>query len=239
MTFRTFSLSEAADYLHLPPATLEDFARRGEVPCQRQGKRLTFLADELEEWASRRLLGLDDRRLTDFHVRSSARYHDLSPDAAILTKLLKPEWIRPALDCRSKPSVIRAMVDLADSTGLVAYRDELLEGVTEREGLCSTALAGGMAMLHPRVHEPYMFDDSFIVLGRTVADIPFGSPDRSTSDVFFLICCQDDRIHLHVLARLCMICQHTGALTLLRGSDSADEIFRILCDAESQIISAL
>ena len=57
--------------------------------------------------------------------------------------------------------------------------------------------------------------------------------------MFFLVCCQDDRIHLHVLARLCMICQHTGALTLLRGSDSREEMYRILCDAESQLISSL
>ncbi len=71
------------------------------------------------------------------------------------------------MTCRSKSSVIREMVELADRTGLLCYRDELLESLVEREKLCTTALSGGLALLHPRNHEPYMFEDSFVVLGKT------------------------------------------------------------------------
>ena len=239
MPFRSFTLAEVADYLHLKPAAVEDLARRGEIPCLRQGKHLSFSCADIEEWASRRLLGLSEERLADFHHRSTTKYHDLSPNVAIIPRLAKPGWIHPGMTCRSKPSVIRQMADYAEETDLLCYHEELLESLVEREKLCSTALAGGMAMLHPRVHEPYMFEDSFVVLGKTIAPIPFGSPDRSTTDVFFLICCQDDRIHLHVLARLCMMCQHTGLLTLLRDTDDPGEMYARLVEAEEQVIKQL
>ena len=236
MPFRTFSLAEAAEYLHLAETRLEELARRGEIPCEKQGGRLVFRHNAVDEWASQRLLGSSADKLEDFHRRSTAKYHDLAAEAAMVPTLLKPEWIRPALTCRSKSSVLHEMVALADSTGLLCYRDELLESLAEREKLCSTALSGGLALLHPRNHEPYMFEDSFVVAGKTVGQVPFGSPDGSTTDIFFLICCQDDRIHLHVLARLCMMCHQTSLLLEMRGTDDPQEMHRILVASEQQVI---
>ncbi len=236
MGFRVFNLAEAAEYLHLAEDVLEELARSGEIPCERQGKRLVFRHKAIDEWASRRLLGFSGEKLSDFHQRSTAKYHDLSTDSAIIPALLEPEWIETQMSCRTKSSVIFEMVEMADRTGLLCYRNELLDSLIEREKLCSTALAGGLALLHPRNHEPYMFEDSFIVVGKTTAQVLFGSPDRSTTDVFFLICCQDDRIHLHVLARLCMMCHQTSLLLEMRGTDDPAELHRILVASEEQIL---
>ena len=236
MPFRVFNLSEAAEYLHLTEDAVEELARRGEIPCDKQGGRLVFRHNAVDEWASRRLLESSDEKLADFHRRSTAKYHDLSSDAAIIPALIQPEWIEAGMTCRSKSSVMRQMVELADRTGRLCYRDELLESLVEREKLCSTALSGGLALLHPRNHEPYMFEDSFIVVGTTIAQIPFGSPDRSTTDIFFLICCQDDRIHLHVLARLCVMCHQTSLLLEMRGTNDPQELHRILAASEQQVI---
>lgn len=236
MPFRVFNLAEAAEYLQLAEKAVEEMARRGEIPSEKQGNRLLFRHNAIDEWASRRVLEFSDEKLSDFHRRSSAKYHDLSHEAAIVPALLKPEWILPEMTCRSKPSVIRQMVELADSTGLLCYHDELAESLIEREKLCSTALSGGLALLHPRNHEPYMFEDSFVVLGKTIGEVPFGSPDRSTTDIFFLICCQDDRIHLHVLARLCMMCHQTSLLLEMRETNDPQELYRLLVASEQQVI---
>ena len=236
MPFRIFNLAEAAEYLQLEEKRVEELARLGEIPCERQGGRLIFRHNAVDEWASRRLLEANGEKLADFHRRSTAKYHDLSDEAAIVPALMKPEWIQPQLTCRSKSSVLREMVELADATGLLCYRDELLESLVEREKLCSTALSGGLALLHPRNHEPYMFEDSFVVVGKTIAQVPFGSPDRSTTDIFFLICSQDDRIHLHVLARLCMMCHQTSLLLEMRGTNDPQELHRILVASEQQVI---
>ena len=236
MPYRMLNLAEAAEYLQLSAQVLEDLARRGEIPCEKQGGRLAFRHNAIDEWASRRLLASSEDKLSDFHRRSTAKYHDLSSEAAIVPALLKPEWIAPAMTCRTKASVLRQMVDLADRTGRLCYRAELLESLVEREKLCSTALAGGLALLHPRNHEPYMFEDSFLVVGRTITPIPFGSPDGSTTDIFFLICCQDDRIHLHVLARLCMMCHHTSLLLEMRQTQDPAELAGILAAREQQVV---
>lgn len=236
MPFRVFNLAEAADYLQLEEKRVEELARLGEIPCEHQGGRLIFRHNAVDEWASRHLLEANGEKLADFHRRSTANYHDLSDEAAIVPALMKPEWIRPQLTCRSKSSVLREMVELADATGLLCYRDELLESLVEREKLCSTALSGGLALLHPRNHEPYMFEDSFVVVGKTIAQVPFGSPDRSTTDIFFLICSQDDRIHLHVLARLCMMCHQTSLLLEMRGTNDPQELHRLLAACEQQVI---
>ena len=129
MPFRFFNLAEAAEFLHLPEDRVAELARRGEIPCERQGTRLTFRHHALDEWASRNLLEASAEKLAEFHRRSTAKYHDLSDEAAMVPALMKPEWIRPAMTCRSKASVLREMVDMADGTGLLCYRDELLESL--------------------------------------------------------------------------------------------------------------
>ncbi len=132
------------------------------------------------------------------------------------------------------------MVAQAERTGLLtATAAELLAALKEREALCPTALPGGLALLHPRNHDPFMFSDSFLVLGRTARPIPFGALDGMGTDLFFLACCQDDRIHLHVLARLCMMCSQTGLLSSLRSAADHDEMLAVLLVAEDEIIRQL
>ena len=81
-----------------------------------------------------------------------------------------------------------------------------------------------------------MFEDSFIAFGRSVRPVPFGSPDGGTTDLFFLLCCQNDKLHLHVLARLCMICHHTSALYDVRLAKTAEEIIEVLEKAEREVV---
>jgi PTS system nitrogen regulatory IIA component len=113
------------------------------------------------------------------------------------------------------------MVALAEESGLVASPRDLLTKLEEREKICATALEGGVALLHPAVHDPHLFLDSLVFLGRTIQPIPFGAPDGSVTDLFFLVCCRDGRLHLHVLARLCMMCLHTDLLAGLRAAPDA------------------
>jgi nitrogen PTS system EIIA component len=239
MPHRTFTLKEVAEYLHISRADIEQLARRKEIPFIMQGDRCVFRKIDIDAWASRRILGFSDQQLTDYHKGTSAKSHDLSAKHAILPELIQPGFINADLAAKTKSSVVREMVALADSTGLLNFPDDLLIGIEEREKMCSTALAGGIALLHMAVHESYISDDSFIVLARAIQAIPFGSPDGQTTDLFFLICAQDDRIHLHTLARLCMMCYHTSLLMDLREAESAEAMHKILLNAENQVIKGL
>jgi mannitol/fructose-specific phosphotransferase system IIA component (Ntr-type) len=131
------------------------------------------------------------------------------------------------------------MVKLAERTDLVSDPTDLLRMIEERERLCSTALPEGYALIHPRHHDPYMFAESFAVFGRAVQGIHFGAPDGTPTDLFFIVCCQDDRLHLHTLARLCTMCMQTGLLFALRQAETADQMLLALCQAEEEIIRRL
>ncbi|HVV72439.1 MAG TPA: PTS sugar transporter subunit IIA, partial [Verrucomicrobiae bacterium] len=109
----------------------------------------------------------------------------------------------------------------------------LLAGLQAREQLCSTGLPGGLALLHIREPEPYLFESMFIVLGRSVQQIPFGAPDGRPTDLFFLIACPDPSMHLHCLARVCLIAQSGELVQNLRNASDAQSMYDCLVSAET------
>ncbi|MGD9872846.1 MAG: PTS sugar transporter subunit IIA [Kiritimatiellia bacterium] len=239
MPEKTFNLEEVAEYLHIPPHDIERMAREGEIPCARKGTRLEFRRREVDAWASKRIMNFSSGDLTKYHRVTSAKNHDLTRNHAIIPELMRVEYIDAAMNSKTQPSVIRDMVTLANRTGLLVYPDDLLDSLVKRENLGSTALTGGFAILHPQHHEPYMFEDSFIALGRTVQPVPFSSPDGQQTSIFFLLCCQDDRTHLHMLARICMMCQYTSLIMDLQLATDAQEMMKSMASAEEQVIRGL
>lgn len=240
MPHRIFNLSEVAEYLHVPRPDVESLVRRSEIPHERKGAKLIFRRTDIDAWASQRILKTRDKKLADFHRKSSASHLTLSKQSAVLPELIRaPSYVEPALKAKTRASTLQEMVRLAEATGLVLRRAELLTSLQERERMCSTALSGGMALLHPRTHDPYMFEASFITLGRTVQPIPFGSPDGMQTDLFFLVCCQDDKIHLHVLARLCVLCYQTSLVLELRDASTAEQMVDMIFRAEQEVVKGL
>ena len=239
MPYRTFNLNEAAVYLHMARANLETMVQRREIPVETQGQRLVFRKKDIDAWASRRILGLSHKRLTTYHKQTSAPTRDRSHQSLSVTALVRPEAIEPALTSKTKSSVLRDMVALADRAGGVGNPRDFLQSLVERERLCSTALADGIALLHPRNHDPYMVVNSFISIGRAIHPVPFGAPDGKRTDLFFLIGCQDDRLHLHVLARLCMLSKQTKVLLQLREAESAETMVAVLRRAEEDMVGKM
>jgi excisionase family DNA binding protein len=235
MPFRELNVEEAAQYLHLARSDLETLAKRGEIPVEKRGDRLVFRRKEIDAWASQRILGFADRGLSEYHQKSTHGTREIVPSEAILPAMVKLEHIAPAMAAKTKSSLLRELVLLAGSTGLVADPRDLLKSLEEREALCSTGLPGGLAIPHPRYHEHYMFEDSFIIVGRTLQEIHFGAPDGRSTDLFFLLCCQDERLHLHLLARLCLVAMKTEVLAGLRDAADAEAMHHCLtaCEAEA------
>ena len=239
MSYRTFNLEEAARYLHIERPDLERLVKNQDIPFERHGDRLVFRKVELDSWVSPRILGLEGRRLTEYHQKTSKAARQLLPHEAILPDMIRPEYINPALPAKTKASVLREMAALAQGTGRVWDTAGLLAGLEAREKLCSTGLPGGLALLHTRVPEAYLFESAFIVLGRTPQEIPFGAPDGKPTDLFFLLACPDDRLHLHTLARLCLMAQKTGLLAELRQAADAETMYQCLIAAEAAVLGRL
>lgn len=236
MPHRAFNVEELAEYLHLTPADVERLVRESDIPRAVRGGRLVFQRGEIDAWASQRILGLPGKRLDVYHAKTMHGTREIFPDAALVPQLLAPNQIDLNLSSKTKASVIRDMVALADGTGRVFDRAELLASVEAREALCSTALPGGIAFLHARHHAEYRFEGSFIVLGRSIQAVPFGAPDGRPTRVFFLVCCEDERIHLHALARLCLMGMKTKMIEAMLTVEDPAAAFEALVNAEREVL---
>jgi nitrogen PTS system EIIA component len=237
MPYRTFGVDEVARYLHLSRADIERLVSDRDIPCERHGERLVFRKVDIDGWAYQRILGLEGRGLSEYHQKSSRGAQQLVAHEAIMPERIRPEFIEPALTAKTKASVLRQMVGLAEKTGRLCDPRALLQGLEAREELCSTGVPGGLALLHSRNPESYLFDSAFLVLGRTIQQIPFGAPDGRSTDLFFLIGCPDDRLHLHTLARLCLMAQKTDLLADLRQAADAEAMCNCIITAEQTVLA--
>jgi len=228
---------EVAAYLNL---SLEDILKRvkcGEIPFQKRGSRVVFDKGEIDLWASQRILNLPEERLSVYHQKSSQGTATFLPESAILPQMIRPEYITLGMTSKTKASVLRDLVMMADQTGRLNDPKSLLESLEAREELCSTGMPGGFAIPHPRTHDSYLFESSFIVVGRCLQPIHFGAPDGQPTRLFFLVCCQDDRLHLHTLARLCFMAQKTPLLNQIEMASDRQTVCDSLIIAEVDAIA--
>ncbi len=237
MSYQVLSLDAVAEYLHLTPEDVAQRVKRNEIPHEKRGRRIVFDKDQIDLWASQRLLSLPGQRLTEYHKKTTRGTREILPHQTLLPEMMEPGFIAPALPAKTKSSVLRELVALAGATGRLNNPGDLLASLEAREALCSTGMPGGFAIPHPRVPDPYLFESSFIVLGRTVQEIFFGSPDGQPTSLFFLVCCQDDRLHLHTLARICLMARKTAILDQLRQSPDASSMHTCLLAAEEEALA--
>jgi PTS system nitrogen regulatory IIA component len=230
---------QVADYLHMDLRELVKLASRGAVPCRKTAKGFVFRKSDVDHWVEIQMHQMPRQRLA--HIEKGvSRHHGFDHEAMLVAPMIPPGGVGAPLHARTRNSVLRELIDLADRAGMVYARDELLEEVRQREVLCSTALVPGVAMPHPRHPLPYDIAASFVVVGLTHGGVPFGAVDGSLTRLFFLICCKDDRTHLHVLSRLAqMLHESTTGVSpveqLAQASDP-DELREILLKLEEHAL---
>jgi PTS system nitrogen regulatory IIA component len=237
MPYQLLNLEEVARYLHLTSADVERRVKKGEIPFEKRGERVVFRKRDIDAWASQRILGLPEQRLVEYHRKTTRGTREFLPHEAILPEMLGRGAVNSAMTSKTKGSVLRDLVALAKKTGQLTDPKELLVSLETREELCPTALPGGLAIPHPRFHQPYLFESSFVVVGRPIQEIHFGAPDGKPTDLIFLLCCQDDRMHLHTLSRVCLMAQKTEMLSQLRAAPDATAMRDCIIAAEREALA--
>ncbi|MCE5325992.1 MAG: PTS sugar transporter subunit IIA [Planctomycetaceae bacterium] len=190
---------QVSAYLQMDLREVQKLASRGIIPCRRSGSRMVFVKGEVDHWVEQRLHEMDRRRLRDV-ARGVSAHHGFDHEALLIAPMIPIGGLAVPLHARTRDSVLRGLVALA---GDLAYRsDHVLDETRAREDICSTALIPGVALPHPRHPLEYDIAESFVTAGVTHSGVPFGAVDGSLTRLYFLICCKDERTHLHVLARL-------------------------------------
>ena len=238
MSHTNLNLQQLSHYLHLPDAQVRKLVDKGAIPSRRVNGALVFSQEEVHHWLEQRIGISDEDELIQVE---EALTKSIPPgtveDEVALASLIPDGAIALPLMAKTRDSVIRSMVQLAGTTGLLWDTDAMAEAVKAREELHTTALDNGVALLHPRRPMSSILGDTFLALGVVPSGIPFGGATGWT-DVFFLICSMDDRVHLRILTRLSRILTHPNFLSRLRESSSELEVRTLIAEAD-QAISAV
>ena len=236
MARETFNLKQAAEHIHIDENELRHVAQRGEIEATEHGGDWWFEHRALDEWAQRNLLAATKREQVRQHnaiLEENRRAHH---ENWMISNLFHSSGMSLALPGKTKAGIVRDMCDLANATGHVYDTDGLFKELMAREEIASTAVGNGAAFLHPRFHDPYLFEETFIAYGRSERPIFFGALDGASTRHFFLICSTDHTEHLSILARLAVMAHSTEFLELLSESDSIDHAQSIIRAAEEGLL---
>ncbi len=239
MPQRMMNSDQVARYLHVEPTQIKCWVLQGEIPCEQAGAHPMFRRKDIDAWASQRILGMPERHLTSFHRETSQQAHREDDGPFSVCDLLTPGRTVFALRSRTKASVLRDLTAVAEREEILYDPKDLVRSLEEREALCSTGLGGGVAIVHPRHHDPYIASEPFLILARAAHPICFGAPDGKPTDIFFLLVATDDRYHLQALARLCLMMMNTKLLGNLRDADSAAGMHAATLQAEKEILATI
>lgn len=230
MPYQSFSLEEFAQYIGMDLRDVRKLAERGKLPGKKIGGHWRFNRARVTEWLQQEMPSLSEERLIEIERALGSRESG-SKQFDLVTSMMTVEGIDLMMRAGSAGSVMRGLVDLAEQTGLLYDKTGLLDAVTEREAMCSTAMPNGVALPHPRQPMPYASGEPIICLGRTPQGVPFGSPTGILTHLFFLICSHEYDQHLHVLARLVRILDEE-TVTGLRETEEAEEALALLIRRE-------
>jgi nitrogen PTS system EIIA component len=223
----TMDLGQLAHFLGRDARELGKMANRGQLPGRKVGGEWRFAPAEIHHWLEVEMPGLSEQHLEA--MDPTCPHAGLTP---FLSTLLPLDCIDLTMPARTRGSVLRGLVKLAERSHQIWDPQEILKAIEAREEAGSTAQAEGYAIPHPRRRIPNALGDSVIALGRTPGGIPFGAPDRGLTDLFFLVCCNDDALHLRMLARLARLLRIPSFLQDLRAAETAAEAWGLIDSAE-------
>jgi PTS system nitrogen regulatory IIA component len=232
MPYRNMTLDELARHIGMDAREVRRLANRGVLPGRQVRGEWRFNSVQMLDWLQREMHTLGEK-----HIRNLEQAMSDRQETATVGSLLAAEAVDMDLRAKSKPSVLRELVSLAERTGLVYDRVGLIADLEEREAARSTALPGGIALPHPQRPSPYATAEPLLCLARVPAGIPFSAPDRMLTDLFVLVISHDEREHLHVLARLSQMFV-TDLPADLREIDDAEAALTLVLQTERQLLAA-
>ena len=236
MAQEVFNLKQAAEHVHLDVNELRHAAQRGEIAANEHAGDWFFRHRDLDEWAQRNLLSAGAKEQDRQHQSMQALRRRAKSAELRLAELIRLEGVELELPSKARAGAIRDMSGLAARTGLVYDADGLFNELKEREDIASTAVGQGAAFLHPRFHDPYLFEETFLAYGRSARGVFFGAPDDAATRHFFLICATDHEVHLHILARLAVLAHSETFLAALDAAETPEAVVAAVAAAESALL---
>ncbi len=220
------SIDKVAEYLNLPPSTVERWVRQGRIPIQKTGESCSFDRTTLEKWAQQRGLFFGAPEEPTTCLPQSC--HDT------LLAAMKRGGIVHHLRADSASGALKAGVAHLPLLSTES-KDILFERLLEREQLTSTGIGKGVAIPHPRsplsgVDLPAMIATCFLE-----SPLDFDAIDDRPVFVLFIILCPSLQQHLHLLSRLAFCLRNPEFEALLQSRPSAERLLAKVREIEKTL----
>jgi fructose-specific phosphotransferase system IIA component len=148
-----------------------------------------------------------------------------------LTDILSRGSVKMPLEATEKSDVIKELVDLLGTQGLVEDTPLLLRCVLERERTRSTGIGHGLAVPHGKCAA---VNKLLMAVGKPARPIDFDSKDGQPVSFVVLLASPPDQTgpHIQALARVSRLMLMESFRAALNGAESAADIYRIIEEYE-------
>lgn len=173
--------------------------------------------------------------ISDEDLRYLLTHTTQSSEPQSIASLLYPETILVPFSAKTRASVFREIMAPGINSGRIWDVNRMEAAIQRREEMASTAMENGVALLHPRTPIPSAISETFLTIGIAPRGIPFGGGFGNMTDVFFLLCCMDDQVHVRVLAKLGRLFQQPNFLDTLREQTDPEGVIDCIIAAEATL----
>jgi len=232
MANELMTLEQVASYLQRDAREISKMATRGNIPGHKVGGQWRFARAEINHWLETQMPSYTNEELSVIEGPKPDGEHE-----PLISTLLSEATIAVPLRAATRTSVLKELVNLAEQTWQVYDPASILAAIKQREEMASTALGSGIAIPHPRRPIPGALGEDVMAYGRTASGIPFGDPQGGLTDIYFLVCCRDERTHLGVLARLSRLMLRPGFLDELREAETPGKTWDVIAAAERALLA--
>ena len=148
-----------------------------------------------------------------------------------ITDLLKEETIILDVRSKSKPNILKELVEQLDQAGTLNDKESFMADILAREAQSTTGIGDGIAIPHAKsaaVKKPA------IAFGRSTEGIDFESLDGKPAHIFFMIAASDgaNNDHLEALSRLATFLMDKHFREKLLAATSKEELLTMVNERE-------
>jgi len=233
-------IKDVAELLNISETTVRRLLAEGKIPSYRINQQYRFCRGDIQNWVMnyKQEHASSENPLKDIQNKlATPKVIGTHPSGGIkqfsLYRALHKGIFLHDVAGHSKEDVIRnAVHSIADDLSLDA--DVLFDLLWDRERLQPTALNNGIGIPHTRdflLQSPH----DAVCIGFPNEAVDYGALDgKHVHTLFFLFAC-DDKRHLHLLAKIALLCSQPATIDLLLSRPSKEVFLEYIKNWESSM----
>ena len=143
-----------------------------------------------------------------------------------VVNLIEEDIIKIPLEAKTKPDVIKELVDVLKKAGKIEDAESVFRAVMLRENMGSTGLEKGIAVPHAKTHK---VNNLVLAIGVSPEGVDLDSLDGEPSKLFFLLIATPQQAgpHIEALFEIARLTRSRNFCKLLLNAKTPKEIVEI------------